>query len=201
MPSKASRAADRMDQDRVKREGPNLTVVPDPETPGAPDADEPAAPLDPIAQQAADLFAAFTAGQAQGATAPPATAAAAAGQAEQDKAAETTPEPVPAPKPVPKPAAEQPKPKEPKPPKPARAPKPAPTVRVANPDADQYSRHIGTVTLDGKVHDCEHAARNGHMDEDTAWACANRLLRNYAGGTTGTRLHPVRRDRNGAKVS
>ena len=66
--------------------------------------------------------------------------------------------------------------------------------------AGAYDRHIGTVTLNGQVHDCEHCARNGHMDAAAAQACAKKLLPNYPGGTIGTRLHPVRRDRNGARV-
>ena len=86
---------------------------------------------------------------------------------------------------------------------PAAFPKPATAGR--QPDADApagaYDRHIGTVTLDGQTHDCEHGARNGHMDTASAETCAKRLLRNYPGGVTGTRLHPVRRDRNGARVT
>ena len=82
---------------------------------------------------------------------------------------------------------------------------PKPATAGRQPDADApagaYDRHIGTVTLDGQTHDCEHGARNGHMDTASAETCAKRLLRNYPGGVTGTRLHPVRRDRNGARVT
>lgn len=90
----------------------------------------------------------------------------------------------------------QPKPASaPKPPRPA-APKPAVPV-----PAGVGERYIGIVTLDGVVHDCAHAATNGHMEVANAETCAKRLLRNYPGGTTGTRLHPVRRDRSGRRLS
>ena len=112
----------------------------------------------------------------------------------------------PAPKPpAPKPAAAQSSPKPAPAPKPTRPASPKPATAGRQPDADApagaYDRHIGTVTLDGQTHDCEHGARNGHMDTASAETCAKRLLRNYPGGVTGTRLHPVRRDRNGARVT
>ena len=87
-------------------------------------------------------------------------------------------------------------------PKPAPAPKPArPAAPRPAPAPADGERHIGTVTLDGQVHDCEHGRRNGHMDVAKAEACAKRLLRNYEGGTAGTRVHPVRRDRSGRRLS
>jgi hypothetical protein len=255
MPSRASRAADRMDQDRANREAgrPDLKAVPDlqPDDPAKPatagdaarlaarDAlpphqqaeydrltaagtrhvtalgqarkheepaaePEPASPVVPdMAQAAADLFAAFTAG-AGGAAAPPATVADAAGKpvpaADDDEpAADPAPKPA-APRPVPKPEPAQPKakaapaPRAPRPPRP-----PGPTTAAAADGSDR--RHIGTVTLNGVVHDCEHGQRNGHMEVHAAETCALRLMRTYPDGTPGTRLHPVRRDRSGRRLS
>jgi hypothetical protein len=173
-------------------------------------APEPDPDTDDIDAEAAKLFAAFAAGQT-GAPEPPATVEAATGKPVRP------PVPVPdgsmlhseaehranglqigAGKPTPKPAAPKPKPA----PQP-RAPKPAP---VASPADGSCERYIGTVTatgLDGVEHtyDCEHGARNGHMDKSTAEGCALRLMRNHPTGTPGTRLHPVRRDRNGRKVT
>ena len=206
MPSRASRAAERLAQDKASREagtretptGAKLTAVPDtqPEPPAE-------APVDDIAKAAADLFAAMSAGMG-GAAAPPTTVADAVGKPPEDQPAPPVP---PKPKPLPKPEAA-------KPPKPARqkpAPKPKPAPPPADPNApvDDCTRFIGTVTetvlADGGttedvVHDCQHAATNGHMSVDAAFGCAKKLLRNYPGGVTGTRPHPVRRDRNGAKV-
>ena len=73
---------------------------------------------------------------------------------------------------------------------------------VLPPGADtEFTRWIGTVTDPaGKVHDCEHATRNGHMTTDSAGTCARRLLRNHPDGTPGMRAHPVRRDRTGRRV-
>jgi hypothetical protein len=152
--------------------------VPDPATTAAPDVDA----------AAANLFAAFAGTAGQGAAAPPVTVPAATGK--------PAPDSPPAP-PQPKPA--QPKAKAaPKPPKPAPAPRPAP-------DPGSCDRWIGTVTatgLDGQEHvyDCEHGARNGHQTVEAAENCGRKLLRNHPTGTPGTRLHPVKRDRNGAKV-
>ena len=85
------------------------------------------------------------------------------------------------------------------------APKPRPSPKpVALPpgaDTTEFTRWIGTVTDPaGKVHDCEHATRNGHMTTDSAGTCARRLLRNHPGGTPGMRAHPVPRDRTGRRV-
>jgi hypothetical protein len=62
-------------------------------------------------------------------------------------------------------------------------------------EAVPFDRHISTVTVGQAVHDCEHAARNGHIEVSAAETCAKRLLRNYPGGTTGYR---VRNRYNGA---
>ena len=107
-------------------------------------------------------------------------------------------------------AATDPAPIVPQPPvKPPAAAKPAPKPRpsakpvVLPPGADitEFTRWIGTVTDPaGKVHDCEHATRNGHMTTDSAGTCARRLLRNHPDGTPGMRAHPVRRDRTGRRV-
>ena len=83
--------------------------------------------------------------------------------------------------------------------KPAPRPRPSAKPVVLPPGAD--TRWIGTVTDPaGKVHDCEHATRNGHMTTDSAGKCARRLLRNHPDGTPGMRAHPVRRDRTGRRV-
>lgn len=154
---------------------------------------DPATATDDAAAAAAALFAAFSAAPA-GAAAPPVTVPAAAGK---PVPAEPKPEPA-APKPAaPKPAAAAPKP--PKPPKPAAA-------RPAAPADGTCNRYIGTVTavtLDEQeqVFDCEHASRNGHQTVESAETCAKRLLRNHPSGTPGTRLHPVRRDLNGKRLS
>ena len=85
------------------------------------------------------------------------------------------------------------------------APRPRPSAKpvVLPPGADttEFTRWIGTVTDPaGKVHDCEHATRNGHMTTDSAGTCARRLLGNHPGGTPGMRAHPVLRDRTGRRV-
>jgi hypothetical protein len=85
------------------------------------------------------------------------------------------------------------------------APKPRPSAKpvVLPPGADttEFTRWIGTVTDPaGKVYDCEHATRNGHMTTDSAGTCARRLLRNHPDGTPGMRAHPVLRDRTGRRV-
>ena len=68
-------------------------------------------------------------------------------------------------------------------------------------DTTEFTRWIGTVTDPaGKVHDCEHATRNGHQTTGSAETCARRLLRNHPDGTPGMRVHPVRRDRTGRRV-
>jgi hypothetical protein len=205
MPSRASRAADKAAQDTVRR----LQAVPDPEPGSDPDPapETPQATLravpgpagkitpdDPMMTLAADLAAALAMGGA------PAT-----GEIMPRKKAEPKPEPAapatPAVKAKPKPAVQA---------APAKAdaarppkPKPAPAVRqpAAGTPASAYDRHVGVVTLDGHEHTCEHAARNGHIEVAAAEVCARRLLRNYPGGETGTRLHPVRRDRNGARIT
>ena len=87
----------------------------------------------------------------------------------------------------------------------AGGPQPRPSAKpvVLPPGADttEFTRWIGTVTDPaGKVHDCEHATRNGHMTTDSAGTCARRLLRNHPDGTPGMRAHPVRRDRTGRRV-
>ena len=76
-----------------------------------------------------------------------------------------------------------------------------PVVLPPGADITEFTRWIGTVTDPaGKVHDCEHATRNGHMTTDSAGTCARRLLRNHPDGTPGMRAHPVRRDRTGRRV-
>lgn len=76
-----------------------------------------------------------------------------------------------------------------------------PAVLPPGADTTETARWIGTVTDPaGKVHDCEHATRNGHQTTDKAEACASKLLRNHPDGTPGVRLHPVRRDRRGRRV-
>ena len=76
-----------------------------------------------------------------------------------------------------------------------------PVVLPPGTDTTEFTRWIGTVTDPaGKVHDCEHATRNGHMTTDSAGTCARRLLRNHPDGTPGMRAHPVRRDRTGRRV-
>ena len=85
------------------------------------------------------------------------------------------------------------------------APKPRPSAKpvVLPPGADttEFTRWIGTATDPaGKVHDCEHATRNGHMTTDSARTCARKLLRNHPDGTPGMRAHPVPRDRTGRRV-
>ena len=76
-----------------------------------------------------------------------------------------------------------------------------PVVLPPGVDTTEFTRWIGTVTDPaGKVHDCEHATRNGHMTTDSAGTCARRLLRNHPDGTPGMRAHPVRRDRRGRRV-
>lgn len=250
MPSHASKAAERLDQDKAERtasNGATLKAVPDAPALSKGDqaraavraqlppwqqavydteiaagtrhvtalaaarkAPEPEPDTDSIDTEAAKLFAAFASGPA-GAAEPPVTVEAALGQPVRP--------PVPGPDgsmlhseaehrangiqigkpPAPKPAAAP----KPKPAPQPRAPKPAPSARPA---AGSCERYIGTVTatgLDGVTHtyDCEHGARNGHMDKSTAEGCALRLMRNHPTGTPGTRLHPVRRDRNGRRVT
>ena len=76
-----------------------------------------------------------------------------------------------------------------------------PVVLPPGADTTEFTRWIGTVTDPaGKVHDCEHATRNGHMTTDSAGTCARRLLGNHPGGTPGMRAHPVLRDRTGRRV-
>jgi hypothetical protein len=158
-----------------------------------PDPAEQAAAAPQVEDMAAALFAAFQTGQV-GAAGPAESldvTVAAKNEQPEDEPAGPPPAPGPAPKPVPAP-------------KPA-SPKPAPAPRPAAPADGSCERHIGTVTatgLDGQEHvyDCEHAARNGHMDISTAETCAKRLLRNHP-GTPGTRVHPVRRDRTGRRLS
>ena len=86
--------------------------------------------------------------------------------------------------------------------KPPAAAAPARKPAELPPGADTAdTRWIGTVTDSaGKVYDCEHATRNGHMTTDAAGTCARRLLRNHPDGTPGMRAHPVRRDRTGRRV-
>lgn len=160
-----------------------------------------ATPADDAAAQAAALFAAFAAAPG-GAAAPPVTVGAATGK------------PVPEPGPKPAPPAVQPGPKPPPPvvqpgPKPAPPkvrPAPKPAAARPAPAPGSCDRYIGTITatdLAGTetVFDCEHGVRNGHQTVESAETCAKRLLRNHPTGTPGTRLHPVKRDLNGRRLS
>ena len=149
---------------------------------------DPATPTDEVAKAAADLFAAFAAGQV-GSAAPPVTVAAAVGKPEPKPAAA-----------APKPAPAQPKPK----------PAPAAPRVLPGGSSDDCTRHIGTVTVtvlaaggdtEPVTFDCEHGSRNGHMTVESAEVCARKLLRNHPAGITGTRVHPVLRDRRGTRIS
>jgi hypothetical protein len=76
-----------------------------------------------------------------------------------------------------------------------------PVVLPPGADTTEFTRWIGTVSDPaGKVHDCEHATRNGHITTDSAETCARRLLRKHPDGSPGMRAHPVRRDRTGRRV-
>lgn len=148
-----------------------------------------------IDQAAADLFAAFAAGQAGGAKDPASSLGA---------AVKPDPEPEPVKPPVATPKPKVPVVRAPRVPKPKPAPAQPGAQTTATVEAVPYDRYIGTVTIailgeggtaDEAVIDCAHAAKNGHITQEAAQSCANKLLGAHVGGTTGTRV----RDRyNGA---
>lgn len=183
--SRTSRATERAAADRAK-----LTVVPDPPADPEPAQAAPPPKLDPLAklgkalgQPAAqarpvvvpDLPASVTQRAAAAAKTTPEGSGTAAAQ--RLSAAIVAGQ-----------KASLPKPKTQTAPKPARTPKvKAPKVTGPADAKATYKtveRFNGLVTVtapgqDPKVHQCEHAARNGHITIGAATACAARLTRNY----------------------
>lgn len=169
--SKGTRSAEALVRDAEARAAAKqkLTVVPDPPAPPP--------PLDIMAKLGGALGHSVA-----GPPVPPAPEAAAppVGQKPQPKAIEPPPAKTGKNR---APAAPKPETAKTKPAAPAPAKDAAPGAGVMSKD-----RYIGTVTgADGKVHDCEHAGRNGHITEVAALSCAQRLTRNHA-GQVGTRI-------------